>query len=128
VTETQRQAPLIRHGAHTAEEVPPTAPEGNRDTHLLAVMSVSAGMVGACLTAIGLIGVLRKLSSAESIVDDFLALSTLFFTTSALLSFVAMRTRVGKRLKHIVRTIDVIFCVGLVLTFLATLLLTWVVI
>jgi uncharacterized membrane protein len=57
-----------------------------------------------------------------------LAVATLFFSLAAMLSFVGMRTRIGRRRKRMVRTLDVIFCLGLFLVVLAALMLTWMVI
>ncbi len=99
-----------------------------RDAHLLAVLSVSSGMVGACLTAIGLIGIVKSLNKVETIVDDNLAVATLFFSLASTLSFVGMRTRIGRRRKRLIRVLDVIFCLGLFLVVLAAIMLTWMVI
>jgi hypothetical protein len=57
--------------------------DGRYFTHLLTVLSVSAGMVGVCLTAIGLIGVMKSLSRVETIVDDLLAISAMLFMVTA---------------------------------------------
>ena len=96
-------------------------------THLLTVLSVSAGMVGVCLTAIGLIGVMKSLGRVETVVDDLLAISSMLFMVTAVLSFLGMRTNLTKSWRSFARTLDGVFCVGLVLVGIATLLLTWVV-
>lgn len=99
-----------------------------RDSHLLAVLSVSSGMVGACLTAIGLIGIVKSLNKIETVVDDLLAVGMLVFMVAGALSFVGMRTRVGRKWRHLVRGLDLIFCVGMLLVVVAAVLLTWVVV
>lgn len=99
-----------------------------RDKHLLAMLSVSSGMVGACLTAISLIGIVKTLNKIETIVDDMLAMGTLVFTIAAALSFIGMRTHVGRRWRHVARWIDGIFFLGLVMIVAAAGFLTWVVI
>jgi hypothetical protein len=96
-------------------------------THLLTVLSVSSGMVGVCLTAIGLIGIIKSLNKVEVLVDDLLAVSTLMFMFAAVLSFLGLRSGVVRRWRHFERTLDLIFCLGLVLVVVATVLLTWVV-
>lgn len=96
-------------------------------THLLTVLSVSAGMVGVCLTAIGLIGVMKSLSRVETIVDDLLAVAAMIFMVAAFLSFLGMRTNLTRRWRHFPRTLDGLFCGGLLLLGIATLLLTWMV-
>jgi len=96
-------------------------------THLLTILSVSAGMVGVCLTAIGLIAVVKQLSSMEILVDDVLAISAMLFLVASVMSFVGMRSKNSNRWRYFERTLDSVFCAGLVLMAIATLLLTWVV-
>ena len=95
--------------------------------HQLAVLSVSSGMVGVCLTAIGLIGIIKSLNKVEMLVDDMLAIGAVMFMVTSLLSFFAMRTRLSQTWRSITRTIDIIFCLALVLVSVATAMLTWVV-
>jgi hypothetical protein len=110
----------------------PMAPTSNPDdrsyTHLLTVLTVSSGMVGVCLTAIGLIGIMKSLSKVETLVDDLLALSGVLFMIAAVLSFLGMRTKLATTWRGFVRALDVLFCVALVLVVIATLLLTWMVV
>jgi hypothetical protein len=97
-------------------------------THLLTVLSVSSGMVGVCLTAIGLIGIIKSMNKVEMIVDDLLAIGALVFMVAAAMSFLGMRTRLGWSWRGFARTLDLVFCGGLVIVVVATLLLTWMVI
>ena len=97
-------------------------------THMNTVLSVSCGMVGVCLTAIGLIGILKSLNKIETLVDDLLALATMIFMISTSLSFLGMRTSVRSTWRSFGRVLDSVFCFGLVLVVVATVLLTWVVI
>jgi hypothetical protein len=64
--------------------------------HLITLLSVSAGMVGVCLTAIGLIGIVKSLNRTELVIDDVLATASLLFLTTSLLSFAGLRTRVSQ--------------------------------
>jgi len=105
-----------------------TGAEERLYTHLIAVLSVSSGMVGVCLTAIGLIGIMKRLNRVETLVDELLAIGAVLFMIAAILSFLAMRTRLGKTWRGCVRTLDLLFCLGLVLVVVATLLLTWMVV
>ena len=57
-----------------------TDPDNDDDrsyTHLLTLLSVSTGMVGVCLTAIGLVSVFKALQKWEGMVDELLAVSGL---------------------------------------------------
>lgn len=111
-----------------AQAPPPTTSEADRyTTHLLTILSVSAGMVGVCLTAIGLIAVVKQLGNFEILVDDVLAFSAMLFMAASVMSFVGLRTEFSRRWRHFERTLDGLFCLGLVLMAVATLLLTWVV-
>jgi hypothetical protein len=124
VTRTDRPA-----GQREPAPVPPARPDDvdRYTTHLLTILSVSAGMVGVCLTAIGLIGVMKMLHRMEILVDDVLAVSAMLFMAAAVMSFVGLRSEFSKRWRHFERTLDGLFCAGLVLMAIATLLLTWVV-
>jgi hypothetical protein len=97
-------------------------------THMLTVLSVSSGMVGVCLTAIGLIGILKSLNKIEVVVDDLLALAALVFAVAAMLSYFGMRAGLDRKWRHFARMLDFVFSVGLLLVVAATMLLTWVVI
>jgi hypothetical protein len=99
--------------------------EERLQTHLLTLLSVSSGMVGVCLTAIGLVGIIKSLDRIELVVDDLLALSALLFLVASALSFVGMRTRLAHTWRPFERTLDAVFCLGLALVVVATLLLTW---
>ena len=62
------------------------------NTHLerdicIHIFTVSSGMVGVCLTVIGLIRVVITLGTADTLADDFLAADALLFLVSCLLSY-----------------------------------------
>jgi hypothetical protein len=94
-------------------------------THLLTLLSVSTGMVGVCLTAIGLVSVFKALQKWESMVDELLAVSSLLFSIVTLLSFLAMRTRIRHMWPHYLLTLDILFCLGIVMTVAASIVLTY---
>ena len=83
------------------------------------IFSVSAALVGVCLTVIGLIRVVISTSKVETLVDDFLAADALIFLTSCLLSYWALRTRSLHRMHRVERVADAIFLVGLFLMVLS---------
>lgn len=100
---------------------------GNRDEtseeskrHLEAdisvhIFSVSAALVGVCLTVIGLLRVVINISKVETVVDDFLAADAVLFLLSCLLSYWALRTRSLYRMYWVERVADTIFLLGLFL-------------
>lgn len=79
------------------------------------VFSVSAGMVGVCLTVIGLIRVVITLRKVSTIADDLLAIDALLFLFASLLSYTALRTRAVRRMKTVERLADRIFIVAMIL-------------
>lgn len=86
--------------------------EENICTH---IFTVSAAMVGVCLTVIGLIRVIISIRSVDTLADDLLAIDALMFLTSCILSYWAMRTRRYKRMHRIERFADGIFLLALFL-------------
>jgi len=79
------------------------------------IFSVSAGMVGVCLTVIGLIRVVITLGRADTLADDLLAIDAFLFLTASLLSYTALRTRTTNRMRHYERLADWIFIVAMTL-------------
>jgi hypothetical protein len=96
--------------------------------HLLTLLSVSAAMVGVCLTAIGLVGILKSLREKEIWIDDMLAIAALLFVGCSFLCFLGIRTRIRSRWHGFAFTVDVLFCLGLLALVSASMLLTWAVI
>src|SRR5262245_38536587 len=125
-------APVILRTDHSEDSAARRALNDIADdryhTHLLTVLSVSSGMVGVCLTAIGLIGIIKSLRRVDIFVDHLLAVGAVLFMVTALMSFLALRTRVCDSWRSFPRTLDAIFCLGLVQVVVATTLLTWVVV
>lgn len=86
--------------------------EENICTH---IFSVSAAMIGVCLTVIGLIRVIIKFHKADTIADDLLAIDSLLFLVSCLLSYWALRAHKFKRMHYIERIADSIFIIAMLL-------------
>jgi hypothetical protein len=97
-------------------------------SHLLTLLSVSAAMVGVCITAIGLVSVIEALNKVERIVDDMLALSTIVFSCVTLMSFLGIRTRIRRSFPGYMLVLDVLFCVGIAMMVIASMLLSFLVI
>jgi hypothetical protein len=97
-------------------------------SHLLTLLSVSAAMVGVCLTAIGLVSVIEALNKVEAIVDDMLAIASVVFSFVTLLSFLGIRTRIRHKWPAYMLLLDVVFCIGILTMVFASLLLTFLVI
>jgi hypothetical protein len=96
--------------------------------HLLTLLSVSAAMVGVCLTAVGLVNVIEVLQKWEGWVDDILAVGSLLFSIVTLMSFLGLRTNLRFRWPRFVLILDICFCLGIVTMVVASFLLTYFVI
>jgi hypothetical protein len=108
-------------------EQPPDSDDRNY-SHLLTLLSVSAAMVGVCLTAISLVTVIEAFNKVEQIVDDALAIATIGFSMVTLLSFLGIRTRIRWIWPRYMVLMDVLFCIGIALMVFASMMLTFIVI
>ena len=79
------------------------------------IFTVSAGMVGVCLTVIGLLRVIITLRKADTFADNLLAVDAFLFLISCLSSYWALRTRSRKRMYRVERFADVVFICALLL-------------
>ena len=77
------------------------------------VFSVSATMVGVCLTVIGLFFISRRLSHVKSFGEKMLALDALLFLASCILSYTALRARKRGRQHRLERIAEEVFFTGL---------------
>jgi hypothetical protein len=93
--------------------------------HLLTLLSVSAALVGVCLTTVGLVSIVKSLGKFETFIDDLLAIGALVFMTVTVLSFLGIRTGLRRVWRRFDLTLDILFCLGLSVMVAATLFLTW---
>jgi hypothetical protein len=88
------------------------------------IFSVSAAMVGVCLTVIGIFQI-GKLREIGSISDNVLAIDAIAFLFSCVLSYVALRTRTFKRRHRLEKIADAIFIIALSLMALVCVLVAY---
>ncbi len=79
------------------------------------IFGVSAAMVGACLTVIGLFRLTDKLRNISSFGDEMLAVDAVVFLASCVFSYLALRARRNRRWVRIERVADLLFLCGLCL-------------
>ena len=89
------------------------------------IFSVSAAMVGVCLTVIGLIRVIISVRPIDTLADDLLALDALFFLCSCLCAYWALRMRSRRRIHCLERMADGSFIMGLILMVAVCGLIGW---
>ncbi len=79
------------------------------------IFTVSAGIVGVCLTVIGLIRVVITLRKTDTVADNLLAIDAFLFLLACLSSYWALRTRSQRRMHTVERFADAIFILALLL-------------
>lgn len=92
------------------------APQPNPDRDLcIHIFYVSAGMVGVCLTVIGLVQVIVTIQKVETIADDLLAADALLFLGACLIAYWALRMRGVPRIDGLERVADGLFVCAIAL-------------
>jgi hypothetical protein len=111
---------------------PPPRPSSSK-THLeediaIHIFSVSAAMVGVCITVISIVRVVIRAEGVNTIADDLLAVDALIFLCSCFLSYWALRTRKKNRMHRVERAADIVFLSGLSVMAIVCVLIVWAVI
>ena len=89
------------------------------------IFSVSAGLVGVCLTVIGIFRAVTELKDFSSIGDNLLAVDALIFLASCLTSYLALRSKDKSRKHRVERVADLLFLTGLSLMAVVCILITY---
>ena len=92
------------------------------------IFSVSAALVGVCLTVISVVRVVITATKINTVADDILAADALLFLTSCLLAYGAMRSRTEKRMRLVERAADTVFIISLFLMAIVCALITYAVV
>jgi hypothetical protein len=105
-------------------------PEAEQRTPLeedicIHIFTVSAAMVGVCLTVIGIIRIVITIRNADTIADDLLAVDAVLFLVSCLASYFALRTRSVRRMHRVERFADLVFIIALVIMVVVCALFTY---
>lgn len=92
-----------------------TSEDGERLETELAVhiVSLSAMLVGVCLTVIGVIRVALDLGNWDTTADNILAGDAVLFLITCLLAYASLRTRRPRRRRALERLADIVFLVAL---------------
>ena len=81
----------------------------------LLIFSVSAALLGVCLTVIGIFRLFTHIRDLQTYGDDLLAIDAVLFLISCLLSYWALRARARRRMRGLEIVADVVFLVALCL-------------
>lgn len=98
------------------------------DDICIHIFTVSAAMVGVCLTVIGLFGVTANLRSIGSLGDDLLVVDAFAFLVSCLLSYIALRSRSNGRKYMLERIADTVFISAMCLMTIICALITYAIV
>ena len=79
------------------------------------IFTVSAGMVGVCLTVIGLLRVVITLRKADTLADNLLAFDAILFLIACLSAYWALRSRRRRRMYRLERFADAVFILALLM-------------
>lgn len=77
------------------------------------IFTVSAGLVGVCLTVIGLFRVIHRLSQDGHIADNLIAIDALGFLAACLFAYLALRAHNPARRRRLQQFADVAFLLAL---------------
>jgi hypothetical protein len=77
------------------------------------IFSVSAAMVGVCLTVVGIINIVTSHLRIKTLADDLTALGALIFLAACSISYFAIKMKRGRRKLILEKVSDVIFLIGL---------------
>jgi hypothetical protein len=77
------------------------------------IYTISAAMIGVCLTGVGLIRVVITLKRTNTLADDFLCLDAVLFLFATISAYWALRARGVRRLERLELIADVTFVMGM---------------
>ena len=95
-----------------SEQKPKLALEEDICVH---IFTVSAAMVGVCLTVIGILRVVIATQKRDTIADDLLSFDAILFLVSCVMSYWALRTRGKQRMHRVERVADFVFLSALLI-------------
>jgi len=91
----------------------------------LLIFSVSAALLGVCLTVLGIFKLLTQIHELQTYGDDLLAVDAVLFLISCLPPYWALRIRGRRRVRSLEIIADVVFLIALCLMALICGLITY---
>jgi hypothetical protein len=92
------------------------------------IFSVSAGMVGVCITVIGLFRIVSRSQHVDSVADNLLSIDALIFLASCLFAYLGLRSRAARTRRRFERTADYLFLAALTMVSVVSVLIAYEVI
>src|SRR5277367_5463143 len=92
-----------------------TQPQPLASDTCVHIYTISAAMIGVCLTGIGLIRVVITLKRTNTLADDLLCLDAVMFLLAIISAYWALRVRGLRRLERLEFLADITFVTGMAL-------------
>lgn len=89
------------------------------------IFYVSAGMVGVCLTVMGLVQVVVSMRNIETIMDELLAADALLFLIACLVAYWALRRIPAENVERLLQIADGFFVAAIVLMLATSCFITY---
>ena len=89
------------------------------------ICPVAAGMVGVCLTGIGLLHLSISMGGRQTVADDLLSIDAVTFLIATLTSYFALRGQSEVRLYQLERIADASFIIAMLMLTAACFILTY---
>ena len=102
-----------------------TAIEKKEESISIHIFSVSAAMIGVCITVTTLLNINESLKRIETKCDELLTLNAAVFLASCIISYLAMRTKDRKRRLVMERSADLIFIAAIIIVAAVTVFIGW---
>lgn len=91
---------------------------------MVAIFSVAAGMIGVCLTGIGLLHVANVMRQISTLADELLAVDAILFLGCCLVAFLSFRVESLPPQRRLRKAADALFFFGLLLMVVICALIT----
>lgn len=102
----------MKDNRYSNEQIGTDNPQ-TRDSLCVHIFSVSATMIGVCLTVLGLMRVFINFSGVATVADDIVAATSFAFLFSCLFSYWGLHSHDHDRLRRIEKVADSCFMAGL---------------
>lgn len=94
---------------------PATAGQRRRDDVCIHIFTVSATLVGVCLTVIGLLRFVAPVGRLSTVANNVLSIDAALFLVATIVAYTALRTGGDERRRKIERIADGVFLFALLL-------------
>ncbi|MCX5678674.1 MAG: hypothetical protein NTY76_06155 [Candidatus Omnitrophica bacterium] len=87
--------------------------EKQEENIAIHIFSVSAAMVGVCLTVIGILNIITTFTKIDTLGDEATAIDAIIFLSACMISYAAIKTKERKRRLILEKVSDIAFLAGL---------------